>query len=306
MLVSARVPWPRRSLVLNDLDMARPVDPSHLFTGRIVLVIPHMDDEVLACGGLIARLPSKHRIQLIYATDGMRSPTPVVPGRDTSTPDLGEVRITESVAAMRVLGVPRDNLHFLRLPEAELGRHRATLEGHLRYLLATLRPDHIFIPFRYDRHPDHLVVNHVLTRGLAMGWVTAQLVEYFVYYRWRLLPRRDIRRYIAPEHLLKVEISDVAKQKRTALDCFHSQTTRYYPWQTRPILTAKLLDEECQHPEIYLPYQPGEPGAAIFSRAVPWIRLVHRLEPVLQKWKYIGSSLWKRSLGRSARDADAT
>jgi LmbE family N-acetylglucosaminyl deacetylase len=79
-----------------------------------------MDDEVLACGGIIARLPQKERIHVIYATDGMKSPSPIVPWRDSISPDLGEVRMRESRAAMKILGVPGENTYFLNLPEAGL------------------------------------------------------------------------------------------------------------------------------------------------------------------------------------------
>jgi hypothetical protein len=39
-----------------------------------------MDDEALACGGLIAKLPQKERIHIVYATDGMKSPAPIMAG----------------------------------------------------------------------------------------------------------------------------------------------------------------------------------------------------------------------------------
>jgi LmbE family N-acetylglucosaminyl deacetylase len=262
-----------------------------------------MDDEVLACGGLIARLAHKERVQLIYATDGQRSPAPILPGRDQVSAALGEVRVSESMAAMRSLGVPPDNLQFLRLPEAELARHQSALKASLRRLLEAAQPDFVFIPFRYDRHPDHLVINQVVTQGRQHGWITAQLVEYFVYYRWRLLPRRDVRCYIEPHHLMQVEIASVAAEKRAALDFFRTQVTHYYAWQTRPILTARLLDEECRQPEVFLWHAPGVPGAAVFRHATLWIRLVHRLEPVLQKWKYLGGALLKRGWRQLANDA---
>lgn len=269
-------------------------EPQEYFPGRIVIIAPHMDDEVLACGGLIASLPDKERIHLVYATDGMQSPAPLLPGRDSVSLALGEIRIEEALAAMRVLGVPQHNLHFLRLPEAQLWRCRPVLDAALRRVLAQVQPDQVFIPFRYDRHPDHIAINHAVTAGKKSGWCVAQLIEYFVYYRWKLLPARDIRRYIRQQHLIVIDIGPVAKLKRTALDCFLSQNTIYYPWQTRPILRPELLHEECLHPEYFLLHHSELPGTAVFSRGVPWIRFVHRLEPFLVKWKYVFGALLKR------------
>jgi len=124
------------------------------------------------------------------------------------------------------------------------------------------------------------------------GNTQPQLIEYFVYYRWRLMPKRDIRKYIWSQFLFKLEIGDVARQKRQALDCFTSQTTIYYPWQTRPILTSMLLDEECRNPEFFLISKDSLKGTAVFSNSVLWIPLAHRVEPFLQRWKYrIGAAL---------------
>jgi LmbE family N-acetylglucosaminyl deacetylase len=264
-----------------------------LFSGNIVIVAPHMDDEALACGGLIATLPDKDCIHIIYATDGMKSPAPIMPG-DTISSDLGKVRMQESTAAMKMLGVPEKNLHFLCLPEAELRENLSVLKNSLGEKLKQLAPQHILVPFRYDRHPDHLAVNHVVVSLVQQDIVNSQLIEYFVYYRWRLLPKRDIRKYIRPQYLFTLEISDVANLKRQSLDCFTSQTTIYYPWQTRPILTSMLLDEECQNSEYFLVADASLSGTAVFSNLILWIRLAHRLEPILLRWKYLTLSRLKR------------
>jgi LmbE family N-acetylglucosaminyl deacetylase len=271
-------------------------DPTDRFPGTILIIVPHMDDEVLGCGGLIAKLPRKERIHLIYATDGMKSPSPIIPGRDLVTPDLGEVRINESRTAMSILGVPGENLHFLRLPEGQLKRYREKLKQTLWQKIEHLKPNHIFIPFRFDRHPDHLNINQVITTGYNQGIFTAPLIEYFIYYRWKLLPAQDIRKYIKPQYLLTLNIDDVAKVKRMALDCFKSQTTIFYPWQTRPILTSTLLDEECQNQEYFLLYDSSVAGTAVFTKAVPWIRVTHRFEPFLKKWKYLTGAFLYRVL----------
>jgi LmbE family N-acetylglucosaminyl deacetylase len=279
---------------MPDLDL-------QLLPGQIVFVAPHMDDEALACGGLISKLPDKERVHIIYATDGMKSPAPIFPGRDQISPDLGKIRMQESIEAMKLLGIPEQNLHFLCLPEAQLKKHISSLRSLLSDKIRGISPTYVFVPFRYDRHPDHLAVNYVVTSDLQEGILQAQVIEYFVYYRWRLMPKRDIRKYIRPEFLFTLEIAEVAQQKRQALDCFTSQTTIYYSWQTRPILTSTLLDEECKNPEFFLISNSSSSGAAVFSNSVLWIHLVHRIEPFLQRWKYLAGAYLKRTVQNRVR-----
>jgi LmbE family N-acetylglucosaminyl deacetylase len=202
--------------------------------------------------------------------------------------------VKESIAAMRYLGIPEENLRFLRLPEARLKRNLPALTDMLMASIKVIMPDHIFMPFRYDRHPDHLAINHVLTEACQQGRFHARLIEYFVYYRWKLLPKRDIRAYIKPECLIEIDVEEVSKQKRMALDFFKSQTTRYYSWQTRPILTPRLLDEESRNPEYFLVHDHALPGIAVFTKSKQWIRLTHRSEPFLKKWKYLVGAFTKR------------
>jgi len=200
----------------------------------------------------------------------------------------------EATEAMSVLGIPEQNLHFLCLPDAQLSKNMPALQRTLREKLEQFSPKHIFVPFRYDRSPDHLAVNHAVVSDIEQGVLQTQLVEYFVYHRWRLLPKRDIRKYVRLQFLYELDITDVAKQKRESLDCFVSQTTIYYPWQTRPILTPKLLDDECQHPEYFLIPNASLSGTAVFSNLVLWIQIAHRLEPILLRWKYLFLSTLKR------------
>ena len=274
--------------------MPRTLDPTEIFCGRLLLTVPHMDDGVLACGGTLARLPEKERIHVVYATDGMASPAPVLPWRDSISPDLGRVRTEEARAALEHLGIPEHNVHFLDLPDGRLTRHRGELSRALAVLIARIEPDHVLTPFRYDRHPDHLALNRAVARVLCETGSTAELLEYFVYYRWRLLPGGDVRAFIRPELLFEVDVGPVSARKRAVLDLFRSQTTKFYPWQTRPNLTPELLDDVSRTPECFLRFDSSLPGAAVFVRWVPWIRLVHRLEPLLKKRKDQAVALLRR------------
>jgi LmbE family N-acetylglucosaminyl deacetylase len=260
-------------------------DPAQLFPGTIVIVAPHMDDEVLACGGTIARLPDRARVHLVYATDGTRSYTPVVPWLDTTSPELSSVRRVEARSALETLGVSPNNLHFLDFPDGKLEHHLQAFERSFGQIVRKLQPDHILIPFRYDRHPDHLAVNRAAHSALRREGSAAEVFEYFVYYRWRMLPGRDVRAYVRADQLLAVDIEPVAARKRAALDCFRSQTTQYYPWQDRPILSQTSLDEVCRHPEVFVRFDPALAGLAIFTTRRAWIRLVHALEPRAKRRK---------------------
>ena len=102
---------------MQDLDLQN-------ISGIVTIVSPHMDDEALACGGLIAHLPDKNHIHIIYATDGMKSPVPIFIGQGEIWPDLGEVRIREATEAMRLFGIPGENLHFLGLPDSFLNENK--------------------------------------------------------------------------------------------------------------------------------------------------------------------------------------
>lgn len=266
---------------MSELRLIDP-DPASVFTGNLVFTIPHMDDEVLACGGTIARLTEKERIHFIYATDGAKSPAPAFDWMAPHRGDLSETRIAEAESALDVLGVPKHNLYFLDFPDGSLREHVPALRDVLVKLYDRLQPAHVFVPFRYDRHPDHLAVHEAAMGALGYLGKKVSVAEYFVYYRWRLLPGGDVRRFIRTEHLLRVEIQAQRELKRRALECYRSQTTRYYPWQHRPILSPERVIEVSNSPENFVLHNGAFRDAAIFSRLRPWIRVVHWAEPRLK------------------------
>lgn len=260
------------------------VDPAERFRGTIAILAPHMDDEVLGCGGTLARIPDKRAIHVVYATDGARSPVPTAPWRP-APPGLAEIRRREAREALEVLGVPSGNLHFLELPDGRLRSCAADLERAATPVLASIDPAHLFAPFRYDRHPDHLAVNRFATHWIVKRDDRSELLEYFIYYRSRLVPGGDLRAYVRPACRMAVDIGGASASKRGALERFESQTRRLFDFQTRPILTEALLDEVCREPEQFVRYSSEFPGPSVLEGPVAWIRLAHRLEPLLKKSK---------------------
>jgi LmbE family N-acetylglucosaminyl deacetylase len=257
-------------------------DPAELFGGPLLLTAPQMDDCVLACGGTLARLAQLREIDVVYATDGTASPSPEGGSR---LPELESIRMTETKRALAILGVPAENLTFLGLPDGGLSERSDELLDGLTDLIERKRPTCVLAPFRFDRHPDHVALNTAVTAALSRISDAPQLFEYFVYHRWRLLPSGDVRSYIGDDQLRAVDIGEVAQRKRKSLDCFRSQTTNFFDWQTRPVLTPTLLDEFCDGPEYFLRFDPARQDTAIFDRLVPWIRIANRLETRLKRRK---------------------
>jgi LmbE family N-acetylglucosaminyl deacetylase len=264
------------------------IDPLARLAGPVLVVAPHSDDETLGCGGTIALLAPSRAVHVVYATDGRLSPS----GPDgKAAPDadaLPAIRRAEAEAAMARLGVAADRLHFLDLPDGQLRAHAAMLEGRLAELLRTLRPQTVLTPFRHDQHPDHLAVRRatvaaIAAAGTGTGEVT--LLEYFVYFRYPLLAEGDIRRVVAAGHLVEIDIEPVRVDKRAALDAYTSQVARYFPWQTRPVLTEAVVAEHASGPEWFVHAAADMSPGELFQRDSLRLRINLLVGPALVRWK---------------------
>jgi len=258
--------------------------PSELFTGNVLILAPHMDDEVLGCGGSVALLPDKDRVFVAYATDGRMLPGMIDPGQTTvNGRDLGAVRVEETKAALGVLGVPPGNASFLGFPVGTVSSHEREVVAAVRRLIDEIKPDQILVPFRFDQHPDHVALNKACRAAHQESGSKAQWYEYFIYFRMKLLHGGDIRQCIHPEHLSRFDITSVSDTKRKALECFTSQVTVFFPGQKGPVFSPTMVDSFVAGPEMFLKWPAALHEKQIFTVSPAWIRIVHCIEPIL-KW----------------------
>jgi LmbE family N-acetylglucosaminyl deacetylase len=113
---------------------------------RLAVIAPHPDDEVLGCGGTIARCMREGvEVHVIFATTGLPH---LVSSREH------EQLRAEARDAHAVLGVAC--AHFLDLPAARLDTvPQADLNQAVAAILQTVRPDTVLMPFFGDIHLDH-------------------------------------------------------------------------------------------------------------------------------------------------------
>lgn len=118
---------------------------------RLVVVAPHPDDEVLACGGLMAAHAANAGETLIVAvSDGEASHTGA-PGWTAS--NLAAARRAESAVGLERLGARDSTVVRLGLADGRINRSLGELSQRLHGLLKPT--DVVVTTWRFDGHPDH-------------------------------------------------------------------------------------------------------------------------------------------------------
>lgn len=146
----------------------------------VVIFAPHPDDEVIGCGGTIARLCQRGcTVDIVYVTDGAASHrgSPLWPQRR-----LREMREREAARGAAQLGLGGHHLHFMRAADGKLDMPGYDLRGlaeRMQRKLVRFNPKVVFSPWIFDRHGDHRIVAHMV-RKLLRGSKTA-LFEYDVW-----------------------------------------------------------------------------------------------------------------------------
>ncbi len=179
---------------------ALPCEPG---AGDILVLAPHMDDEVLGCGGTIAlHVRAGARVTVVFLTDGRYG------GRidGAASMDLVRVRKQEAERAGGILGVR----HILFL-DAEDSRLRADrlVAGKLREVLESERPNIVYLPFFLERHDDHRAANDVLIAAAAGTALDFECRGY------------EVGTPLFPNCLVKID--ETIELKKRALACYQSQ-----------------------------------------------------------------------------------
>lgn len=117
---------------------------------KVLVVAPHMDDEVLGCGGIMAKYAKEgHEVYVAVVTNGQ-------PPLFTKEED--DVDKANCLEAHKLLGVKET--FFLDLPAAMLDTMpKYKLNGAINKVVQKLVPDEIYIPHKGDMHFDHKMIN---------------------------------------------------------------------------------------------------------------------------------------------------
>ncbi len=115
----------------------------------VLVVAPHPDDEVLGCGGVIARHVARgDDLYVVVVSKG---------APDVFPPELVEQVRQEAAMANKVLGTKR--MFFLDFPAPRLDSvPTSSLAGALKDVVAQVQPATVYLPHNGDIHGDHKAV----------------------------------------------------------------------------------------------------------------------------------------------------
>jgi LmbE family N-acetylglucosaminyl deacetylase len=185
--------------MMREAD-AIPYEPSRLRGERLLVLAPHPDDEVIACGGLVAQhLRENRKVRIVIATNGAEQGD--APSREE-----------ESRRGVAILGEGAE-IEFLGFPDRGLDDHVAE---RLYDELRTFLPDLILVPSPIEIHPDHVALSRAFCelvqrdRSVFADLALARVAFY------------EVSQPIRPNAL--VDITDVAIVKWNAIEAHASQT----------------------------------------------------------------------------------
>ncbi len=221
--------------------MKRGTQPVDLHTSAMIFA-PHADDETLGCGGTIIRkLAAGADVKLVLMTDGTTSHPHLM-----AAEELSRLRMAEFGEAAACLGVKKEDVFLLRLPEGKLQDHFDSAVEKVLFLLETHHPEEIYVTYERDPHVDHLAMRSAVLEAANRSGASYVVYEYPVWfwYHWPIVPLQlrpwrvgwglfkygiKIGFIVARDFRYSVDISSVLDHKRQALEKHRTQMSEIIP-----------------------------------------------------------------------------
>ncbi|GAB3805085.1 PIG-L family deacetylase [Spirosoma humi] len=194
--------------------------------GNVLVIAPHPDDESLGCGGTVALLRQQgFQVHVLFVSDGTMS-HPNSPSYPAER--LRQVRETEALDALRLLGVPVDNAFFMRQKDTQVATTDspdfADAVDFVRTILIEIEPATVLLPWRRDPHRDHRASWQIVNAALSTLSVRPRVLEYLIWL-WELGNEQDM-----PGHdemlVWTIPIESVMAQRNQAIAAHRSQVSR--------------------------------------------------------------------------------
>lgn len=212
---------------------------------RLVVLAPHPDDELLACGGLLAlHVAAGGRALVVSVTDGEASHRGEGAWDAVSEASLGSLRRSESAEGLRRLLLNTCDIHRMGFPDGGLAEHYQSLKSLLGWELRA--SDVMVTTWRHDAHPDHDSCGRVASEVCQM--VGCRLLEAPVW-MWHWSEPGDCR--VPWNRMVSLTLpTEVLQRKRYALAAHGSQLARR-SFSVGPVLGPEIVERAARKEEYF-------------------------------------------------------
>jgi len=216
---------------------------------RIIVFAPHPDDETFGCGGTIAKkINDGYDVLVVIMTDGRYAFEKVLGiSSDPSPDELKEIRKDEVIRAMKILGVPTENIIFLNFEDGKLNDFKKEAEKKVIRILAENHPEEVYFPYKKDAHPDHKATYYIVKNAIRKLGIHVAEYQYSIGTKFsRIGPILDHFLAIFRRNIHRVDISKYLSKKKEAIEQFKSELNLISREQTCPLINniKKYLREE--------------------------------------------------------------
>ncbi len=217
-----------------------------VLTSRILVVMPHPDDEAIFCGGLLHILSANGIMtRVITMTVGEKS---TLRYGLKAMDDLAQVREKELIHSFRVLGI--NDFHIYRYADGNLENLEAKIKATIRTNIQEFKPTHVATlePDGVYGHPDHVALSAFVTQTVKKP---VRLLYITVSPSYTLPPavwmaKKKHIKPMQPDFQLKLRPGDIIAK----LKSLHAHRSQFVspiaklPFQTAFFMKNKLLTYE--------------------------------------------------------------
>jgi LmbE family N-acetylglucosaminyl deacetylase len=133
-------------------------NPSNAHDLKVMVFAPHPDDELVGCGGSIAKhVKLGNNVHVVYMTSGDAG------NMKYKKEELASIREAEALRGLNIIGVK--NSHFLRSKDGYLEVSPAELIKVVE-LIRIYKPDIVYLPHADEAHQDHKVTNDLVLKAI--------------------------------------------------------------------------------------------------------------------------------------------
>ena len=138
---------------------------------KVLVFAPHPDDEIIGCGGTLARLAKQVPVKVVLVTNGDGGP-------DSPDKGMGPLRVEEMKRAVQLIGIT--DLECMHYPDGAF-QPDAAFTSRIQSLVQGFQPNWVFLPSSDDYHPDHVLVSESIAEAIQNASSVRALLFYEIW-----------------------------------------------------------------------------------------------------------------------------